>query len=1356
MRKLKLFIAACALLGSMPVSAQTWTGNAVAEGTFFLYNVGAQKFINNGDPNESWGTNAYLQAGFGLDFQFEVSSGAYNLRTDVSNGGYSYYLTTSTWCDGAATPWTFTAVDGETNTYTISNGGSYLVANDALNDVVYGALTNDNKSYWKLVSLDDFKAAMQAKTYSATGPMDVSVFIKGRSFARNDRRNSSWVATHDGGNWTWIGASEDKYYGNEAWNNTFDVHQDIVGLPEGTYEVQCSGFGTNGTTYIYGNNTSKALQTDNTTSYGTNKEAKWKAIHVDNAFAGQSTGTFTVGDGNLTVGIKRETNSGGDWAIWDEFRLYYYGLNLTEFAATLATAVEAAEAVEGTVPMAVYNALAAVVTENNKTYTTAADYTAAANAIVEATNAAKALQTNYARYNSVKNAAKAINASLDTTTPDAEVEAATTDGAIDAAVATLRATFLDALPSLTVPTDPGYIDVTAVMVDNASVNNNANYWTIEGTPNGNYSWGVCNYGECEFYQNNFKFYQTLALTPGTWEFGVTGFHRAGNHKTYFYAGEDKILIPGVESSVVNSMAQAKEYFDAGNGKVALKFLVETAQNVEIGIDNQDTATDKWTIFRDFTLKYYGEPDYSIYKKEWQDALGRANAAISNYHEYEDFINNEVGMLANAVGNAPTDTDLKADYIAKIDALNEAIAAYIAAAKIFESAKLAIDKALAIKEAHNFASEAAITTYTDAINAIKEKYDSRELTREEATAAGTTLGTVVSDWHGNNNAAAVVYLRDGFALGDFEADPALHVNTWSTEGDSDGSGFSVPFYESWTSASKLPESTLTGTLTDLPNGLYKVSAWVRVSSSADAATGITMDVNEGEGEYEAVDVTTGTKIDGSNFTIGTFEAYGLVKRGTLTLNFNIANNNNISWLSFQNVHYTKERDLTPEEEFIAATIDDYGSLNQAIDDAIDNHALGFEAGEYAPYNNVEALTALAAANAIDQEAVNAQADVRAAIDALQNVTWAANDTEVNGFYDGYFTIQTVPTTQTKPLGWNRNSATANQTGQTDTGYETRIVSIPEGVTASNVGMMTKFHSFYGDQEGYTLPLKADTYYTMTFKYAGYNDKPTVHINVYSADGKKVAGTTSFTTKDNQGHNQASSWSEYTYSFKTTEAGNYVIGMVKDTGPTTQKQIAVTDLNLVKTPTVDVTMAVTAAKWATFMAPFDVEIPEGVLAYGVSDAEGNSLTLAAVETTIPANTPVILNSENEVNETVSGQNIATEESYTVGWLTGVYSEIQAPVGSYVLQKLNNKVAFYTVVDGSRPTVGANRAYLTVPSAPAGVRAFFLDGETTGIDAIKALTNGEATIYNTNGVQIPQLQKGMNIIKMNDGRTMKVMVK
>ena len=309
MKHLKLLLAALFAMFGMNSYAQSWTGNEVTTGTFFLFNVGAQKYLNNGDPNQDWGTNAYLQANFGLDVTLEANGSDFNIRTDVSNGGQSYYLATSTWCDGGATPWTFTPIETGSTIYTISNGGKYLVANNDGNDVEYGALSGTAaNNQWLLVSLDDFKAAMRNKTYSTTDPMDVSVFIKARSFARNDlRNNTAWVTSHNGGNWDWIAGAENKYYGNEAWNQTFDVHQAITDLPKGTYEVRCSGFGTNGTTYVYGNATKAPMMTDNTTSWGTDKVAKWKAIHHDNAFSGNSSGTFLVVDGKLTVGIKRET-----------------------------------------------------------------------------------------------------------------------------------------------------------------------------------------------------------------------------------------------------------------------------------------------------------------------------------------------------------------------------------------------------------------------------------------------------------------------------------------------------------------------------------------------------------------------------------------------------------------------------------------------------------------------------------------------------------------------------------------------------------------------------------------------------------------------------------------------------------------------------------------------------------------------------------------------------------------------------------------------------------------------------------------------------------------------------------------
>jgi len=279
------------------------------------------------------------------------------------------------------------------------------------------------------------------------------------------------------------------------------------------------------------------------------------------------------------------------------------------------------------------------------------------------------------RYDKVKARALAIDGTIDTGDADAEFNAATSLEEVSAAVANLRQKFVEALPSVSVPADPGYIDVTDVMVDNASVAKNANFWTAEevgAERNNSSNWAVCNFDECEFYQQNFKFYQTLKLGTGTWEFGVTGFHRAGNHSTYFYAGEDKILIPGVESSVVNTMAKAKDYFDAGNGKVALKFGLEPEEDgiIEIGIENKDTETDKWTIFRNFTLKYYGsDVDYTAYQARWDEAKTTAENVMAEYDKVT--MGNEYNALQDALADAPATGDKKADYNSKINTLTAA-------------------------------------------------------------------------------------------------------------------------------------------------------------------------------------------------------------------------------------------------------------------------------------------------------------------------------------------------------------------------------------------------------------------------------------------------------------------------------------------------------------------------------------------------------------------------------------------------------------------------------------------------------------------------------------------------------------
>ena len=691
--------------------------------------------------------------------------------------------------------------------------------------------------------------------------------------------------------------------------------------------------------------------------------------NIDN-YGGNVTGLVQVTDGNLTIGVKRETNSGGDWTVIDQARLYYYGdyTFADAYGADLKTLITEAQALVDAAP------LSGLATDLNAAITTAQgvmnngeteeDFATGKTNLQSAIDAYNAKLSLVSRYANVRAAALSVIPELDVTTIDADALAATTTDDINNAVATLRAAFLADLPNVTVA-EGSYLDVTNVLVDNASVRQNTNYWTIynyEGFPDTRYSNGVTNYEETEFYQQQFKFYQTLALTPGTWEFGVTGFHRNGNHSTYFYAGEDKILIPGVASTVVNSMAQAKNYFDEGNGKVALKFLIETAGDVEIGINNQDTQTDRWTIFRDFTLKYYGAPDYSIYETQWSEAVAAADAALATYAEFDGLAATEKTALTTAKGNVPTPEGLKAGYISKIQALTDATAAYIAASQKYQSAKEAIAKANAIKEAHNFASAEAFATFADAIKAISDKYDDLTLTQEEAVAAASTLGVAVSTWHGNANGAASNYLEDGFGLNDFNA--ALNVNTWSTEGDTDGSNFSVPFYEYWTeNGNSLGEKTWTGTLTNLDNGLYSVSALVRVRAKDGTeqepvvvtdATGITMSVNGGE----AVDVTEGAQVGETRFVLGTFTAQGLVKDGNLTLNFNVAADNNISWLSFKNVKYTKERDLTEEEAAVVPTAIKLfnGEVEVTEPITLDNENTSVTlVAQYEPENATEGLT-----------------------------------------------------------------------------------------------------------------------------------------------------------------------------------------------------------------------------------------------------------------------------------------------------------------------------------------------------------------------------------------------------------------
>ena len=206
------------------------------------------------------------------------------------------------------------------------------------------------------------------------------------------------------------------------------------------------------------------------------------------------------------------------------------------------------------------------------------------------------------------------------------------------------------------------------------------------------------------------------------------------------------------------------------------------------------------------------------------------------------------------------------------------------------------------------------------------------------------------------------------------------------------------------------------------------------------------------------------------------------------------------------------------------------------------------------------------------------------------------------------------------------------------------------------------------------------------------------------------------------------------------GKLKIGVYKDSK--TDSDWIVLDnfrLRLLQASTATATAKITDAHYATFIAPFDVEIPEGVTASTAEiNGDASTIDLTQLADVIPAHTAVVLYSENLLDKEVSGIRVAQPEYLITGVLVGTYEDIDAPVGSYVLQK-QDKVGFFRVVD-VQPKVRANRAYLIAPAHE--VKAYYFDNIATRISETEADEEG-AVLYDLAGRRVQKAKKGIYIV-------------
>ncbi len=424
-------------------TANSYGITKLANGYYHIHDAG-------GDASSTcWGWKAAFHAvgvvahadataeGWNCDWVFlipaeaETKVDAYNAQLSLYNARVALYNNLTAAADAAIDYADESSVyEASTNVDALNAATTNLTRklNKARFTELFAGATNENPidvTAYCLVNPDFESGNISGwETNYVEGQQAKNIGYQGASYTNGDVTISKFIEA-----WRWSPAVGDGY-----------LRQTVLGLPEGKYLLEADAIaadqpgGTMPTgAYLYINAGGVDFKTAMATGDG-------KPEHFSTEF-------LCTGDDDVVFGLKTESST-ANWICADNFTVKYYGIDLSPYAALLAEVVAAAEAVDGTVPAAVYSTLAAVVSEQNQDYDTSAAYATAISAIQEATATAKALQSSYARYQTVKTAALAVSENVDVAAADAAVEAATTTEAVNAAVATLRDAFLAELPNV--------------------------------------------------------------------------------------------------------------------------------------------------------------------------------------------------------------------------------------------------------------------------------------------------------------------------------------------------------------------------------------------------------------------------------------------------------------------------------------------------------------------------------------------------------------------------------------------------------------------------------------------------------------------------------------------------------------------------------------------------------------------------------------------------------------------------------------------------------------------------------------------------------------------------------------------
>lgn len=1375
--KQKLLLALLALftLGGSNLQAQLENGTV-----YWIQDASTGQFISQGD---NWSTRAVAQNVGGLGFEaVYVSDGVYKLNHVMWNTvrNTTVGLGVDVYVDQTPVEWTITASgDG----YTIKNGDNYLVNNGQENsykEKPINKTTDASKAtVWKFLTRTEYDAAIQAyKNGNATsyatnmGYNDVAsvetletLIGDADKFISKDYTNSITNPTL-GSNWDgWThGAISQRGEGAgvgsgcaEFWNGCGYAKQTVSGLPTGLFKV------TFVSAYRPGNG-NITLESEKASSpafvYANDAEIEFlhwvdvpakangrSSITTANGY-GQSFYTY-VSDGTLALGVVADGWMGDNGYIWQpfgQFTLTYYTDKVTD--AEIDALVNT---IPTNIPTVIKNNINTL-KEALQSTKTIADY----NALSAAIEAAAPIAEKYDVYGKVKARMLTIKdatgyadeqGSATTTfddainSQDAAVEQATDIDAIQACINAVRSAAGSFLGNVSVTSS---VDATALIM-NDTPTSNGDFWTLTGNAGFDANNNVAEY----WNQSGVSIKQTLkALPKGYYTLTAVALARP-DQEGVLSANENRVnLVQNFEQPSGNT-TEGGNWFDEGNGVNTLSFSLDEAKDVEIGITADVNNGDHWTLWRNFKLTYFGLDPLAAQETLYQEALAYANSV------------NEAEENAIVTGDEAT-------------ALDEALANYgnvVANYEDVEASKAELETAAATLNAAAKAVVDAVPSY-QAYNAERAKAEIIGLTSQEipsATNAATAAAAVnqmkiaESTFVNTNYPAEVTEL-----VGD--------LSTWKgstgtgTSNDQHWSGQTKTYYEQGGSnwGANAWEISYTKAVT-LPAGKYmaKVAArgsagltYTKLSISAtnnemplahkgDSGKGITTD-----GTTSFDEGTFANSNNGRGWEWG-YLPFELTEPTEVAFTLASKAEANRMWVSYCDFALLN----------VAATEEDYAALEAAKPE---NIVLGFEEGEYAPYNNIDAAAALDLANEIDTEAQNAQIVVKAAIVALTAAAWTANTEEVDAIFDGQFAT-TEPLSESGKVvlpGWTKVDGIRLLVKDETTDPGLAYTDGKAAVFSWGGTTLT-----YGEQEGYTLPMNKNSIYELTFKIAGWRDGDLPNNVSVELDGVSQNVEPTVGRINVSGSNPFATLTFYV----TPTTDNSIL---KISG---NKHFAIADLSmkLANTVVIDEANKYDPAKlngsakqvtfkrtlvegWNGLVLPFDMTVNEAKTVFnasavkdftGVTYDETKGATLVFSDATdITAGKPFMIKATAGTEYTINNVELKADELQTIEQtvdevkytMTGTYQKVDLTNVNFVLIQGNN---YYQHNTNKQSSAKAFRAYFvnesTGEAASKGINFDFGD-ETNGISLIEDAQNSKnGNIYNLQGQKVNHAQKGVYIV-------------